>query len=932
MTSQGPGLEIIGKLAEWSTEEIENNLDQVLQELLSHLRVEDKGQVLQAVYALLVTCLPCLPVEKADESVLHLALPAAQLLFEESLEGIKLRLDEKAQLEFDAIADTLSSLLQVCIELLKCMEYVLEYVMSQGNVSISSIPNVPKTVAFLLLQTFKHCKESDALYGDLFVSIADVLGAVFRQCHQVHSRYFTVITSNIKFDSSVETDIVHLVDVLQILSEIGEHVTGLDIKTMAEQWKGYTKIIHMYLEPLRGRLKISYPLTYLSVEITNNLEQLTCQESFKDPKSVPRVLKTTSFILKIVVKLSEQFGGGSGCLNDCHRVLYELMLTLHRYSPPLLLMQNLESNLIDEIERHLTVAADPLLSHLICENDFREEFFRRCRKLAGVQNDCLPHLLLILSVLKRLLTLDAEVRDYWTGGSKEGNIVGSILELLKFCHLELNREISLPSARKLGGTPARCDLYEALCCHCAALILTFNNEQFQRVESLLMDSLVAPSFWPALFSGDVWCICARAGSSELVLDQVLYFADIVSAFQPSHLSERAECKVITLFLQRMSSFLSTKGKQTLIDKFPPSEHPLMWHVFGLGSLSKEMWSTVFHSLICSSSHSIQNFLKSNYAVMEFNKMILCLFGLQAAIESTPRNRLSSDIQQYSIVSEILSVWQYACQGDLVEHLNSPDHFLGGSKWLQRLLAILCKCTEHLVYAMSNKEILQILNLLDGVISRCNSFSLKFSVIQIIRGLATKTLEPSPDQQFVCSKISKLFSCLLEEKNPLVKETALETFEYFAHFTAHESIVADAVADSEAIQVLVTSYLQKNPPAFDSDAEPLNHHEYLAFQAKLCCNHKCEMKKLRIPSPKSPEKPAKKLRLEFDESTDLSAFLADDLLSDLVDKDFSEAVSAISRIVKDSEFLISQFSFSSLPLPSRADLQRTVEEMNKFTKL
>lgn len=113
----------------------------------------------------------------------------------------------------------------------------------------------------------------------------------------------------------------------------------------------------------------------------------------------------------------------------------------------------------------------------------------------------------------------------------------------------------------------------------------------------------------------------RAGSSELVLDQVLYFADVVSSFQPSHLSERTECKVISLFLRRMCSFLSTKGKQMLIDRFPPSEHPLMWHVFGLGSLSKEMWSTVFHSLISSSSSSIQNFLSSNYSVTEYNKMV-----------------------------------------------------------------------------------------------------------------------------------------------------------------------------------------------------------------------------------------------------------------------------------------------------------------------
>lgn len=54
-------------------------------------------------------------------------------------------------------------------------------------------------------------------------------------------------------------------------------MAGLDIKTMAEQWKGFTKILQLYLEPLRGRLDISFPLTYLSLEISNNLEQLTSQ-------------------------------------------------------------------------------------------------------------------------------------------------------------------------------------------------------------------------------------------------------------------------------------------------------------------------------------------------------------------------------------------------------------------------------------------------------------------------------------------------------------------------------------------------------------------------------------------------------------------------------------------------------------------------------
>lgn len=72
---------------------------------------------------------------------------------------------------------------------------------------------------------------SDALYGDLFSSIADVLGAMFRQCHQVHSRFFVVITTNIKFDTSVETDIVHLVDGMLLRSSYCNLLTALYCNT-----------------------------------------------------------------------------------------------------------------------------------------------------------------------------------------------------------------------------------------------------------------------------------------------------------------------------------------------------------------------------------------------------------------------------------------------------------------------------------------------------------------------------------------------------------------------------------------------------------------------------------------------------------------------------------------------------------------------------
>lgn len=40
-----------------------------------------------------------------------------------------------------------------------------------------------------------------------------------------------------------------------------------------------------------------------------------------------------------------------------------------------MIQHNLEKNLIEEMERHLVVAAEPLLSHLISEADFREVYY-----------------------------------------------------------------------------------------------------------------------------------------------------------------------------------------------------------------------------------------------------------------------------------------------------------------------------------------------------------------------------------------------------------------------------------------------------------------------------------------------------------------------------------------------------------------------------
>lgn len=206
--------------------------------------------------------------------------------------------------------------------------------------------------------------------------------------------------------------------------------------------------------------------------------------------------------------------------------------------------------------------------------------------------------------------------------------------------------------------------------------------------------------------------------------------------------------------------------------------------------------------------------------------------------------------------------------------------------------------------------------------------MKISITRILHGLATKPLEAN-SQEIVCSKISSLFASLLVDDDPLVVETVLETFEYFAHFTAHVTIVAQTAASSSHIQDIVTRYLQKQVPTIAKADIVLSSPEYFSFQGRVSCEHKCILKKVRLMSPKSPEKTKKKIKLDDDLSSDLSDFLSDDLLTDFVDKNLCDTV---SRICKDSQYLLSQISFQALPDASQRDLKRALEDLCKFVQV
>jgi hypothetical protein len=52
-----------------------------------------------------------------------------------------------------------TSVVQICIELLTCMDNTLHYILGIGKVEAALVPSLPKVTVCILFEAFKHCKE-----------------------------------------------------------------------------------------------------------------------------------------------------------------------------------------------------------------------------------------------------------------------------------------------------------------------------------------------------------------------------------------------------------------------------------------------------------------------------------------------------------------------------------------------------------------------------------------------------------------------------------------------------------------------------------------------------------------------------------------------------------------------------------------------------
>lgn len=122
------------------------------------------------------------------------------------------------------------------------------------------------------------------------------------------------------------------------------------------------------------------------------------------------------------------------------------------------------------------------------------------------------------------------------------------------------------------------------------------------------------------------------------------------------------------------------------------------------------------------------------------------------------------------------------------------------KWYFYTLGL---ATSRMSSQLHSNQIQTVLNEISSLSQPNISNIIKLTNLTFLNSLSAKRLDSES-----CFYISSIFTQLLNDPNPIIKQKSLEIFDYFAHVTKHEQIIVKAICRQTSLQQEYKNYVQK----------------------------------------------------------------------------------------------------------------------------
>ncbi|XP_025195637.1 uncharacterized protein LOC112594842 [Melanaphis sacchari] len=375
-------------------------------------------------------------------------------------------------------------LLQDCIEILKTEKNSMECI-EKGSCISNSIVNNLLAYEKNIIALFKHCSESNLIYGNLIMNVKQLLTELFKKASEIQLLFFGIL-EKVKFDLSLKEDLNLLLKVLQYIWYGAEAVYNASNKIMASHWKAYITMLKKYAAELKDCIINDEPIDFLCSEIKKTI----LSHKFYDEAS----LKLLTYMMSVLVKLCSY-----GRVSKSHNILLEFILFLNSYW--LSDTQNAVA-----VKDRLSQFVDQLV--LLSDDIFVETFQSSCQDIINnnSSNQKMSAMYIAMLLIKRLTKAPCD--------QQARQIICVVFNLIKstdsiMCCYNIN-------------------IYEDLLINVASIILISDYSLFENVENILIQNILNTKYWPALFSSDLWIIIMRYLSPDLC---ILQFSKLAKLFE-----------------------------------------------------------------------------------------------------------------------------------------------------------------------------------------------------------------------------------------------------------------------------------------------------------------------------------------------------------------------------------------------------------------
>ncbi|XP_045537584.1 uncharacterized protein LOC123721793 [Papilio machaon] len=260
----------------------------------------------------------------------------------------------------------LQSYLEDAVILLQKLSCFLKTLIETVALSCESLKTFPTTTGQIILNVFTHCKDSEYLYGKFLKVVETELKDLFRTCHELQHTYLMILEKHFIFDMMEVEQQYILLKALDINLKISEIVQTLDVKTMAEQLKAYTGICNKYSDSLIDKEIYNQCTEFLCGLIVANLK--TALEVDQEEKIILRSLKIASFIIKILLKVSDIFKHGA---RNNYDIVLQTLIYIYMYDGTILSeVLNKSPQFISQVNILILGITQELLSQLLHDKRF----------------------------------------------------------------------------------------------------------------------------------------------------------------------------------------------------------------------------------------------------------------------------------------------------------------------------------------------------------------------------------------------------------------------------------------------------------------------------------------------------------------------------------------------------------------------------------